>query len=224
MSEAKLYQPVKALLEAQGYTVKGEIGPVDLMAVRGDDPPVVVELKTGLTMALLLQGVDRLALTDHVYLAVPKLPARGRKGWARVKAMLRRLGLGLIVVREGIAEVHLDPGPYAPRGNKARTARLLKEFQLREGDPSPGGVSRTGIMTAYRQACIRLADHLAEHGPTKASVAGAAVGAEKAAQRMRDNHYGWFERVAVGVYDLTPNGRAAHLERLAASVETNSGE
>ena len=217
MSEADLYAPVKTLLEAQGYSVKGEIGPVDVMAVRGDDPPVIVELKTGLTMALLLQGVDRLSLSDHVYLAVPKLPAKGRKGWARVKAMLRRLGLGLIVVREGVAEVHLDPGPYAPRGNKVRTARLLKEFQLREGDPSPGGVNQRGIMTAYRQACVRLADHLAVHGPTKASVAGTAVAAEKAAQRMRDNHYGWFERVSTGIYDLTAKGRAACEERANAS-------
>lgn len=217
MTEADLYAPVKTLLEAQGYTVKGEIGPVDLMAVRDDEPPVIVELKTGLTMALLLQGVDRLALTDHVYLAVPKLPDKGRKGWARVRAMLRRLGLGLIVVRGGVAEVHLDPGPYAPRGNAKRRTRLLREFQLRQGDPSPGGVNQRGIMTAYRQACLRLAAHLAEHGPTKASIAGKAAGVEQAATKMRTNHYGWFERVETGIYALTPAGHAAHQARMDAS-------
>ena len=45
MPEADLYPPIKAFLEAQGYAVKGEIGPCDIVAVRGDEPPVVVELK-----------------------------------------------------------------------------------------------------------------------------------------------------------------------------------
>ena len=45
MPEADLYGPIKRFLEAQGYEVKGEIGPCDVMAVRGDEGPVVVELK-----------------------------------------------------------------------------------------------------------------------------------------------------------------------------------
>ena len=40
----------REFLEAQGYEVKGEIGPCDVMAVRGDEGPVVVELK-GATLA-----------------------------------------------------------------------------------------------------------------------------------------------------------------------------
>ena len=43
--EAELYGPVKAFLEDRGYEVKGEIGPCDLVAVRGDEAPVIVELK-----------------------------------------------------------------------------------------------------------------------------------------------------------------------------------
>jgi len=67
--EAALYGPVKALLEAQGYIVKGEIVGCDVVAVRGDEPPVVVELKRAFGLALVLQGIDRLAMTDAVYLA-----------------------------------------------------------------------------------------------------------------------------------------------------------
>ena len=43
--EQDLYAPVKALLEAQGYEVKGEVGAADVVAIRGGEAPVVVELK-----------------------------------------------------------------------------------------------------------------------------------------------------------------------------------
>jgi len=209
MAESDLYHPIKTLLSAQGYTVKGEIGPCDIVAVRGDDPPVIVEMKTGLTMALLLQGVDRMAMSDAVYLAVPRLPGRGRKDGVRIIGMLRRLGLGLIVVKGGVAEVRLDPGPYQPRANAKRQGRLLREFQLRRGDPETGGRPGGGVMTAYRQGCLRLAGYLSAHGSSTGAVAGRAVEVEKAATMMRANHYGWFERVGRGQYDVTPAGRVA---------------
>ena len=43
--ESDLYAPVKALLEGQGYVVKGEVRGCDVVAVRGGEPPVIVELK-----------------------------------------------------------------------------------------------------------------------------------------------------------------------------------
>ena len=48
--ETDLYGPVKQLLEGQGYVVKGEVGPLDVMAVRGDESPVAVELKLSLSL------------------------------------------------------------------------------------------------------------------------------------------------------------------------------
>jgi hypothetical protein len=47
MPETDLYIPVKRHLEAQGYTVKSEIKGCDVVAVRGDELPVIVELKAG---------------------------------------------------------------------------------------------------------------------------------------------------------------------------------
>src|SRR5262245_57371092 len=61
--EASLYGPVKRFLEAQGFEVKGEVRGCDLVARRGDEPPVIVELKLRFTLALVLQGIDRLALS-----------------------------------------------------------------------------------------------------------------------------------------------------------------
>ena len=69
MPETELYGPIKLFLEAQGYVVKGEIGACDVMAVRGDEGLVVVELKERLSLALILQAVDRLAFCDTVYVA-----------------------------------------------------------------------------------------------------------------------------------------------------------
>src|SRR3954451_7338166 len=78
--EVDLYEPVKRFLEGLGYEVKGEVRGCDVVAIRrgGDqgetEPPIVVELKLAFTLGFVLQGVDRLALTDLVYLAVPARP------------------------------------------------------------------------------------------------------------------------------------------------------
>src|SRR5439155_26841386 len=78
--ESDLYAPVKALLEGQGYSVKGEVRGCDVVAVRGKEPPVIVELKRAFGLGLVLQGVDRLAASDRVYLAVGQWPKRMKNG------------------------------------------------------------------------------------------------------------------------------------------------
>ena len=45
MYETELYAPVKAFLEAQGYEVKAEIKGCDVVAIRGEEAPLIVELK-----------------------------------------------------------------------------------------------------------------------------------------------------------------------------------
>src|SRR3954451_2163728 len=77
--EQDLYEPVKRFLEDLGYEVKGEVRGCDVVAVRPGgggpaDAPVVVELKLAFTLGFVLQGVDRLAVTDLVYLAAPTAP------------------------------------------------------------------------------------------------------------------------------------------------------
>jgi len=62
-------------------------------------------------------------------------------------------------------------------------------------------------MTAYRQEAIRIAEHLAEFGPMAPAALKKEVDAPKAGAILRANHYGWFERISKGVYDLTPEHR-----------------
>ncbi len=206
--ETDLYLPIKAYLEAQGYVVKAEIGASDLVAVRGDEPPVIVELKTQFSLALFHQGIERLALSDSVYVAVPRKTGRAfHKGLGANLKLARRLGLGLLTVRlgDGRVEAHGDPGPDAPRASTGNRARLLREFTRREGDPNLGG-TRGAIVTAYRQDCERVASYLAKHGASRGRDVKAETGVERATTMMRDDHYGWFEKVEKGVYQLTEKG------------------
>ena len=211
LRETDLYEPVKRLLEGQGYEVKAEVGAADVVACRGDEPPVIVELKAGFSLTLFHQAIERLKLCDTVYVAVPRGSGRlFQKSLKNNVSLCRRLGLGLITVRlgDGLTEVHADPGPYAPRKQASKQARLLKEFARRDGDPNTGGQTRATVMTAYRQDAIRCA-HVLKAGPLKASEVARLSQVERARTIMADNHYGWFERVTRGVYVLTPAGLAA---------------
>jgi hypothetical protein len=211
MREADLYLPVKRFLESQHYVVKGEIRDCDVLAIRDDEEPVVVELKLSLNLGVILQAVDRLALTSNVYLGVPvRCGALNRRGKPIVK-LLRMLGLGLLAVdprpETGSVEVLLDPGEYRPRQSKRRRERLLGEFVRRVGDPNLGGSeTRRGVMTAYRQRALAIGRLLQDNGPTKASQVAGTLGEPKARAILYGNAYGWFDRVSVGVYGLSPRG------------------
>jgi hypothetical protein len=203
--ESDLYGPVKALLESQGFSVKGEIKGCDVVAVRGAEPPVIVELKRTFGIGLVLQGVNRLSLSDTIYLAVGTWPKNIRD----VKKLCRRLGFGLMIVTGDRVDVVLDPGPYRPPKNKRRIGRLLGEHSRRVGDPNLGGSStRVPMMTAYRQEALRCAGLLATRGPMKVALLIKEAEAPKAAAILRADHYGWFERVDRGIYGLTPKGQA----------------
>ncbi|WP_170555856.1 DUF2161 family putative PD-(D/E)XK-type phosphodiesterase [Ruegeria profundi] len=207
--EQDLYPPIKALFERQGYTVKGEVGAADIMALRDGSEPVIVELKLRFSLALFHQAVARLRITDQVYLGVSKPTGRtARRALRDNLALCRRLGLGLITVRaDGAVEVHCDPGPYAPRKNKVKAGRMLREFDRLQGDPNSGGATRHGIVTAYRQDALKCAAHLAEHGACKGAEVAKSTGVAEATRLMRTNHYGWFDKVEKGVYALTDAGQ-----------------
>jgi hypothetical protein len=202
--ESDLYAPVKALLEGQGYSVKGEVRGCDVVAVRGDEPPVIVELKRAFGMGLVLQGINRLALSDAVYLAVGAWP----KNLRDVRRLCRRLGLGLMVVVGERVDILLDPAPYKPRKDRRRLGRMLGEHARRIGDPTLGGSStKVPMMTAYRQEALRCAGLLAKNGPMKIAALKLAADAPKAAAILSADYYGWFERIERGIYGLTPKGR-----------------
>lgn len=208
--EADLYPAVKTLLEAQGYEVKGEVQDCDVVAVRGTESPVVIELKLNLNLTLVMQAVERLALTDKVYIAVPMSCTVLGKPYKRLKKTLRMLGLGLISVdpsTHGQAQVLFDPEKYQPKKSNQRKDRLLGEFEHRVGDPNAGGSDRRrGLMTAYRQRALRIATYLNEHGQTKAALVARELEEPKARDILYRDVYGWFDAHGAGLYTLSPRG------------------
>lgn len=211
--EEDLYEPVKAFLEGQGYAVKAEVRGCDLVARRGEEPPVIVELKKAFSLALLLQGVDRLAMSEQVYLAfgAPAKALTWRRDRKSVLKLCRRVGLGLLMIHpaENLVEPLLDPLPFQPRPNRKRQALLLREFAQRVGDPNTGGQTRRPIVTAYRQNALRCAALLGGEGPTKAAMVAQNAGVKSAGTILQRDVYGWFQRVERGIYDLSPKGREA---------------
>ena len=225
--ETDLYLPVKRLLEGQGYTVKGEVGTADVVALRDGDEPLIVELKAGFSLSLFHQAIQRQALTDCVYVAVPRGSGRASmKALTENRKLCRRLGLGLITVHmdTGTVEIHCDPEPYKPRQSRPRKTRLLREFARLVGDPNSGGATRRNLVTGYRQEALRCLSLLNDRGPTKAAEVALLARVVHARRLMADNHYGWFERISTGIYALSPKGTdaitvyAAELDNLASNT------
>lgn len=200
---------------ALGYEVKSEVGAADIVAIPFKTPdvdPTIIELKTGFSLSLFHQAINRQSMTDNVYIAVPRKTGKAAMVAIRRNKMLcRRLGLGLITVRlsDGQVVIHCKPGPFKPRKIKARRTKLMSEFERRHGDPNEGGMTSTGLMTSYRQGALRCAKVLHDEGACKASYVAKMAGFEKARNLMAANHYGWFEKIDRGVYGLTSEGAKA---------------
>lgn len=208
--ETSLYLPVKNFLEGLGYTVKGEVGHCDLVGLRNDDPTVVVigELKLTFNLELILQGVDRMSVSDEVWLAA-RLSARGkgRESDPRYRNLCRRLGIGLLGVdMSGRVHVLVSPVAPIPRKDPRRRSRLVEEHERRRGDPSAGGGTRKPVMTAYRQQALACAAAMTSAPQRPRDLKRLYPDAQKILHR---NVYGWFERSERGVYALTETGRRA---------------
>jgi hypothetical protein len=207
--ETALYLPVKRFLENLGFTVKGEIGGCDLVALSSDEPPIVVigELKLSFNLELILQAVDRAGACDEVWLAAKfSERGKGRESDARYRNLCRRLGFGMLAVtKSGAVEVIVSP-TTVPRRDLKRRSRLITEHRKRQGDPALGGSTRAPIMTAYRQQALACASALL-HGPRKVRDLKPAI--PDAPKILLHNVYGWFDRVERGIYRLTDSGRAA---------------
>lgn len=210
MAETDLYLPLKAFMEGAGYAVKGEINGCDLVGVKDGDPPVLIvcEMKLAFNLELVMQGVNRAAICDEVWLAASaSKTARGREHDARFRNLCRRLGFGLLAVSPtGFVDVIVAPFAATPRRDAKRRSRLLDEHKRRVGDPQIGGGRGKPIMTAYRQDCILCATALLE-GPQSPRQLKALVA--RAPTILRSNVYGWFARESRGIYGLTEAGKAA---------------
>jgi hypothetical protein len=238
--ESELYEPLRRYLEGQGYSVHAEVRNCDLVARRaldgvtgGSNPGagrtapaagepgaapedvIVIELKSGVTLDLMIQAARRKELSDSVYVAVPLEGSRGRiRNLSGVKTLLRRLEIGLMVVRflrTGTrVEVLAHPRPFTAPVRHRRRIAMVREIDGRYAEfDRAGQSSKEERITAYKQQSLLLAHLLREAGESSPAALKRVSGIDRAGAILSANMYGWFERVRRGVYRLSPDGEVA---------------
>jgi hypothetical protein len=121
-------------------------------------------------LALVLQGIDRLNLTNTVYLAIGVVPPRMRD----MNKLCRRLGLGLMIVTATTVDVLLDrcrialetpaPGRAAARRARAPDRRSAQPIVYRQRRYCAATLASNGQMTLggdsrRRRRAERRQDH-----------------------------------------------------------------
>jgi hypothetical protein len=211
MKESELYGPLKAYLEGQGYEIHPEVRHCDIVARKGEEL-LAVEMKTAFSLQLVYQGVARQEVYDSVYLAVPCPPGkRTIPNQGEAMKLLRRLEMGLILVRfltrSAKVEIALHPKDYVGRHRAGERLAIIREIDGRFAEFHAGGLtSREEKLSAYKQRALLIASLLGraeETGPKDLAERG---GGPKTGGILRNNFYGWFERVDLGRYRLSKAG------------------
>ena len=211
MKESELYLPIKNYLETSGYVVTGEVMDCDMVAQKGSDL-IGIELKAGANMTLLIQATDRQAFTDSVYVAIPAPKNPRSSKWRGIRRVLRRLELGLMTVdldrQIPLVTIEFDPLPYQHKLLGKRRRAVIEELAGRSGDYNIGGTTGQKRVTAYRENAIYIATCMRQHDqPMKPAELRAYDTGKKTTSILSANHYGWFQRIDHGIYQLTDQGK-----------------
>lgn len=206
--EVQLFEPVKKLLESNGYTVKAEVNDCDIAAFRGDEL-VVVELKLHFNLKVVYQAMERRSLTDRVYIAIPRPRRYNDKNIRMMLRLLKELGIGLITVGvEGapIAQFIAEPFKTDVKINGRKKAKLLKEADGRNMDMNVGGSTRRRIITAYTEASVLALCHMEVYDTLNTAKLKQFGYPDKIRNALRSNAYGWFEKVDRATFAMSEKG------------------
>ena len=221
--EKDLFQPIKQYFEALGYVCDGEVNDIDLYMEKGAES-VAVELKQTLDFKAVQQAALRQKITDFVYIGIFR-PKDLRSGSFRDRLyLLKRLGIGLIVVSPKTFRVEVVNEPVVcelssfQRRNSRKRRALSSEFQKRKTKNNTGGVHATKLITSYREDALLVLDAMMElGGECSTREIRALSGIEKTTAILYHNYYGWFENVKKGVYRVTEPGYDA-LEEFETTI------
>lgn len=215
--ERDLFEPIRKYFADQGYDLDGEVQDIDLYMEKGEES-VAVELKVTLDFRAVQQAAQRQKLVDYVYIGIFKPSDLYSHSFRDKLYILKRLGIGLIVVskRGGVVTVVSEPVVselsrfQATAANKRKKKALKKEFKKREARNNVGGVRGTKIMTGYREEALLVLDALAElGGEAKTAQIRELSGIKRSTDILYANYYGWFENISKGVYRIVDAGYAA---------------
>jgi hypothetical protein len=218
--EEHLFKPVSDFLIKNGYQVRSELKFCDIIAIKGDEL-IIVELKKHLSVELLIQGVKRQKVSDATYIAVPK-PKKltGTSKWKDICHLIRRLELGLLLVSfkgdNAMVEIAVEPVSFdrvrSSKNSKNKRARIVQEFKGRNMDLNIGGSRGRKLVTAYREQALYIVccmDMLGQLSTKQLKRFGSDP--KKTSPILNKNFYGWFNRVKIGLYELSDTGKASVL-------------
>lgn len=210
--EKDLFAPIKKYFEQFGYVADGEVNDIDLYMEKGDES-VAVELKVKLDFKSVQQAALRQKLVDTVFIGIFKPSDLNSRSFKDKIYILKRLGIGLIVVSKRSHTVEIVSEPVASEldnlkaSNKRKKRALSEEFQKRRTKNNTGGVRGTKLITGYREDALLVLDTLAElGGEAKTKQIRELSGIKKSTDIMHDNFYGWFVNVDRGVYKICQAG------------------
>jgi len=214
-TEADLFEPIKEFFEKSGFTGDGEVGSIDLYMEK-NGLSVAVELKKTLDLKAIEQAAIDQKTCDLVYIGIYKPRDLYSKANKSKIYLLKRLGIGLIMVSERTMEVEQFSEPIVSelsnfqKRHKKKTEKLKKEFKERKIRENTGGVNKTKRMTSYKEDCLVVLYHLQNlGGQASPKLLRETSGVAKTAGILYDNYNGWFEHVGKGLYRISPKGETA---------------
>lgn len=229
--EKDLFEPIKEYFEKYGYVCDGEVMDIDLYMEKKVSETVdftlesvAVELKQVLDFKAVQQAALRQKITDHVFIGIFRPKDLNSHAFKDKLYLLKRLGIGLIVVSErtGTVEIVLEPvvselSSFQLR-NQGKRAALANEFQRRKVKSNTGGVHHARLLTAYRENALLVLDALMElGGEASPKMIKEISGVPNTASILRKNYYGWFTHAKSGVYKVGEPGLDA-LEEFTEAI------
>ncbi|URZ14927.1 DUF2161 family putative PD-(D/E)XK-type phosphodiesterase [Clostridium felsineum] len=213
--EEKLSKPIEDFFISEGYVVRSEVEDCDVTAIK-EDVLIVIELKKNLTVRLLSQAVKRQKTADLVYIAVLKpKKIKMNSNLRDMYHLIRRLELGLIWVSfrgdKGIIEIAIEPESFDRKKsigkNKKKREKIINEIKSRHKNLNSGGSVHKKLVTAYREQSIFIACCLKKFGAMSPSqLKKLGTDSKKTSSILYSNHYGWFDRIDRGIYNLNAFG------------------
>ena len=226
--ERDLFLPIKTYFENFGYVCDGEVKGIDLYMENGEKN-VAVELKQTLDFKSVQQAALRQKITDIVYIGIFKPKDLYSSAFKDKLYLLKRLGIGLIVVTKRGQTVEIVSEPIVTelssfqKRNVGKRKALSEEFHKRKTKNNIGGVNGTKLITGYREDALLVLDALiALAGEGSSRKVREISGVANATRIMYQNYYGWFCNVSTGYYKVTETGRNA-LEEFSGVIAALKG-
>ena len=210
--ERDLFQPIKEYFEELGYVCDGEVGDIDIYLEKGDET-VAIELKQTLDFKSVQQAALRQKLVDHAFIGIFRPKDINSRAFKDKEYLLKRLGIGLIVVskRTKAVDVVLEPVVSELSSfkahNKGKKKALSEEFRKRRVKSNIGGVRGEKLITGYREDALLVLDALCELGGEGSTKQIREIsGIKNATPILYHNYYGWFIQKSRGIYAVSELG------------------